>query len=63
MTRDAQLILAVGAVLAAGLVAAGVAARLRLPALVLFFTLGLLVFPSQLGPIVGRPCSWRSSRR
>jgi len=49
MTRDAQLILAVGAVLAAGLVAAGVAARLRLPALVLFCGLGMLVGSDGLG--------------
>jgi cell volume regulation protein A len=49
MTRDAQLILAVGAVLASGLVAAGLAARLRLPALVLFCGLGMLVGSDGLG--------------
>ena len=49
MTRDAQLILAVGALLAAGLVAAGLAARLRLPALVLFCGLGMLVGSDGLG--------------
>jgi cell volume regulation protein A len=49
MTRDAQLILAVGAVLAAGLVAAGLAARLRVPALVLFCGLGMLVGSDGLG--------------
>jgi len=51
MTRDAQLILAVGAVLAAGVVAAGLAARLRLPALVLFCGLGMLVGSDGLGLI------------
>ena len=49
MTRDAQLILAVGAVLAVGVVAAGLAARLRLPALVLFCGLGMLVGSDGLG--------------
>jgi potassium/hydrogen antiporter len=49
MTRDAQLILAVGAVLASGLVAAGLAARLRLPALVLFCGLGMLVGSDGVG--------------
>ena len=43
MVRDAQLILAVGALLAAGVAAAELAARLRLPALVLFAGLGMLV--------------------
>ena len=49
MTGDAQLILAVGAVLAAGVMAAGLAARLRLPALVLFCGLGMLVGSDGLG--------------
>lgn len=49
MTHDAQLILAVGAVLAAGVVAAGLAARLRLPALILFAGLGMLVGSDGLG--------------
>ena len=49
MTRDAQLILAVGAVLAAGVLAAGLAARLRLPALILFAGLGMLVGSDGLG--------------
>jgi cell volume regulation protein A len=43
MAHDAQLILAVGALLAAGVAAAGVATRLRLPALVLFAALGMAV--------------------
>jgi len=49
MTHDAQLILAVGVVLAAGVMAAGLAARLRLPALVLFAGLGMLVGSDGLG--------------
>jgi cell volume regulation protein A len=49
MVGDAQLILAVGAVLAAGVAAAGLAARLRLPALVLFAGLGMLVGSDGLG--------------
>jgi potassium/hydrogen antiporter len=49
MARDAQLILAVGAVLAAGVAAAGLASRLRLPALVLFAGLGMLVGSDGLG--------------
>ena len=49
MTHDAQLIFAVGAVLAVGVAAAGLAARLRLPALVLFAGLGLLVGSDGLG--------------
>lgn len=49
MVHDAQLILAVGAVLAAGVAAAGLAARLRLPALVLFAGLGMLVGSDGLG--------------
>jgi hypothetical protein len=43
MTHDAHLIPGVGVVLAAGVSAAGLAARLRLPALVLFAGLGMLV--------------------
>jgi potassium/hydrogen antiporter len=49
MARDAQLILAVGAVLAVGVVAASLAARLRLPALVMFAGLGMLVGSDGLG--------------
>jgi cell volume regulation protein A len=49
MVHDAQQILAVGAVLAAGVMAAGLAARLRLPALVLFAGLGMLVGSDGLG--------------
>jgi cell volume regulation protein A len=49
MAHDAQLILVVGAVLVAALVAAGVATRLRLPALVLFAGLGMLVGSDGLG--------------
>lgn len=49
MAHDAQLILAVGAVLAAGVAAAGLAARLRVPALVLFAGLGMLVGGDGLG--------------
>jgi cell volume regulation protein A len=49
MVHDAQLILAVGALLAAGVAAAGLAARLRLPALVLFAGLGMLVGSDGLG--------------
>jgi potassium/hydrogen antiporter len=49
MVHDAQLILAVGAVLAAGVAAAGLAARLRLPGLVLFAGLGMLVGSDGLG--------------
>ncbi|HUE25478.1 MAG TPA: potassium/proton antiporter [Solirubrobacteraceae bacterium] len=49
MVRDAQLILAVGALLAVAVVAAGLAARLRLPALVLFAGLGMLVGSDGLG--------------
>ena len=43
VVHDAHLILLVGAVLAASVVAAGLATRLRLPALVLFAALGMLV--------------------
>jgi potassium/hydrogen antiporter len=49
MIRDAQLILAVGGVLSAGVLAAGLAARLRLPALILFSGLGMLVGSDGLG--------------
>ncbi|HET6865741.1 MAG TPA: potassium/proton antiporter [Solirubrobacteraceae bacterium] len=49
MTHDAQLILAVGAVLAAGVAAASLANRLRLPGLVLFAGLGMLVGTDGLG--------------
>ena len=49
MVHDAQLILAVGGVLAAGIAAASLATRLRLPALVLFAGLGMLVGSDGLG--------------
>ena len=49
MGHDAQLILAVGGVLAAGVAAAGLATRLRLPGLVLFAGLGMLVGSDGLG--------------
>lgn len=49
MTRDAELILAVGTVLAVGVLAAGLAARIRLPALVLFAGLGMLMGSDGLG--------------
>ncbi len=49
MAHDAHLILAVGAVLAACVAAAGLATRLRLPALVLFAALGMLVGSDGLG--------------
>jgi cell volume regulation protein A len=49
MVHDAQLVLAAGAVLAACVLAAGLAARLRLPALVLFAGLGMLVGSDGLG--------------
>ena len=51
VTHDAQLILAVGAVLTAAIAAAGLAARLRLPALILFAGLGMLVGSDGLGLI------------
>jgi cell volume regulation protein A len=46
---DAQIILAGGGVLAAGVMAAGLAARLRLPALILFAGLGMVVGSDVLG--------------
>ncbi len=49
MTHDAHLILGVGALLAVAVAAAGLAARLRLPALVLFAGLGMLVGSDVLG--------------
>jgi cell volume regulation protein A len=49
MAHDAHLILAGGAILAAGVAAAGLATRLRLPALVLFAALGMLVASDRLG--------------
>src|ERR1700761_4434458 len=49
LTRDADLILAVGPLLAVGVLAAGLAARIRLPALVLFAGLGMLVGSDGLG--------------
>jgi cell volume regulation protein A len=49
MEHDAQLVLAAGAVLAACVLAAGLAARLHVPALVLFAGLGMLVGSDGLG--------------
>ena len=49
MVHDAQLILTVGAVLAAGVAAATLASSLRLPGLVLFAGLGMLVGSDGLG--------------
>jgi potassium/hydrogen antiporter len=49
MVHDAQLILVVGAVLAAGVAAASLATRLRVPGLVLFAGLGMLVGSDGLG--------------
>jgi potassium/hydrogen antiporter len=49
MSHDAELILAVGALLAAGVAAASLANRLRLPGLVLFAGLGMLVGTDGLG--------------
>lgn len=47
--RDAELILAAGALLAAGVAASLLATRLRVPALVLFLGLGLAVGTDGLG--------------
>jgi cell volume regulation protein A len=49
MAHDGHLILAIGGVLAACVAAAGLATRLRLPALVLFAALGMLVGSDGLG--------------
>jgi cell volume regulation protein A len=49
VTEDAVLILVAGALLAAGVLASLVAARVRLPALVLFLGLGMLVGTDGLG--------------
>jgi len=51
---DAQRILAAGALLAAGVVASLLANRLRLPALVLFLGLGMLIGTDGLGWIDSR---------
>src|ERR1700729_3161741 len=49
MVGDAQLILAGGGLLAAGVVASTVAARVRVPALILFLGLGMAVGSDGLG--------------
>ena len=49
MEANAQRILAAGALLAAGVVASLLANRLRLPALVLFLGLGMLIGTDGLG--------------
>lgn len=49
MTEDAVLILVAGALLATGVIASLVAARLRLPGLVLFLGLGMLIGTDGLG--------------
>jgi cell volume regulation protein A len=49
VSRDAQLILMAGGLLAVGVAASMVAARLRLPALVLFLGLGMLIGSDGLG--------------
>jgi len=49
MDNEAELILAGGALLAAGVLASAVAARVRLPALLLFLGLGMLVGSDALG--------------
>jgi potassium/hydrogen antiporter len=49
MTHDAELILGAGALLVAGVAASTLAARLRLPALVLFLGLGMVVGSDGLG--------------
>jgi cell volume regulation protein A len=49
VTRDAQLILVAGGLLTIGVAASIVAARLRLPALVLFLGLGMLIGSDGLG--------------
>ncbi|MFN2490523.1 MAG: potassium/proton antiporter [Actinomycetota bacterium] len=49
MTEDAVLILVAGAMLATGVLASLVAARLRLPALVLFLVLGMAIGSDGLG--------------
>jgi cell volume regulation protein A len=49
VTRDAQLILIAGALLAAGVAASLLAARIRLPALVLFLGVGMLIGTDGLG--------------
>src|SRR5260370_9992876 len=49
MAHDVEMILAVGALLALGVVASVVAVRMRLPALILFLGIGMLVGSDALG--------------
>jgi cell volume regulation protein A len=51
VVHDAELILVAGGLLAVGVAASMLAARLRLPALVLFLGLGMLVGSDGLGRI------------
>jgi potassium/hydrogen antiporter len=57
VTDDALLILVAGGPLAMGVVASLVAARLRLPALVLFLGLGMLIGTDGLGESTSRAMS------
>jgi cell volume regulation protein A len=57
VTDDALLILVAGGLLAMGVLASLVAARLRLPALVLFLGLGMLIGTDGLGESTSRTMS------
>jgi hypothetical protein len=57
VTDDALLILVAGGPLAMGVLASLVAARLRLPALVLFLGLGMLIGTDGLGESTSRAMS------